>query len=212
MSQDSENLFGSSDVAVLPKFPIPGYEHMSVEEASKKLHERRNKSYSAAMQQVDDGILDFPPYRFRPFPTSVYRHWDPAAKRREVMRLAGAQGVSLGDERGMLVIEDSVPLYETRTIGVHDFDADDDVMPRVRDRNEEDLRLAIGQGWATTPDGVKAAERRINDAIANAAAERTYDDRHLGELGRRELDAIEAASDVHVVEVPQAKPGGRRKD
>ncbi len=126
------------------------------------------------------------------------------------MRMAGQHGVSPADDRQMLMLEDMLPRYETKLIGVHDFDDNDAIQPLKRERNEEDLRLAIGQGWATTPDGVKAAERRVNMAIADSAAERTYDDRHLGGKAKAELDAIEAASDLHVVEVPVARKDGKR--
>lgn len=200
----------SEDVAVLPKFPIPGYEHLDPEAASKLLHDRRNKPYSAALQQVEDGLMVFPPYRFRPFPASLYRHWNEANKRRELMRRAGAAGISPADDRQMLMLEDSLPPYETQTIGVHDFDDNDHVIERLRERNEADLLIAQGQGWATTPGGVKAAERRANDAIANAAAERTYDDRRVGGIAREELDAIEAASDEHVVDIPEARRDEKR--
>lgn len=193
-----------SDVAVLPKFPIPGYEGMSIEEASRALHDEMNTPFNEFKR------LKFPKYVFRPFPVALYRHWNEAHKRREVIKMAGLAGVPLSDDRQMLALEDTVPEFETLLLGKHDYGEDGTVNEALRAKNDADLAIALGQGWATTPGGVKDAEARVNRRIADAAAERTHADRHLTGPAKAELDAIENASDLHVVEIPEARKGELR--
>ncbi len=198
-------------VDVLPKFPIPGFEDMDPQEAANLLHEEKNTPFQAWRE----ARIKFPAYRYRPFPTCLYRHWTEVNKRRELMRLVGANGIPMDDTRQIQMLEDGIAEYETLPLGVNDVADDGTVNESLRAKNEAALLLAKGQGWANTPFEVKAAERRLNDAVANAAAERTWDDRHLGGVAREELNAVEAASDLHVVdipEVPRRGPGRPRKD
>jgi hypothetical protein len=66
----------------------------------------------------------------------------------------------------------------------------------------EEERL-LGSTWFESP--VKAVEAREAQArsIAQAAAESNWDDRNLGALAKREREALDAASETHVTEVPR---------
>jgi len=197
-----------SDVMQLPKYAIPGMEHLDPEVAALRLHNRKNRAVNPADE------MEFPPYRFRPFPVAVYRDWDETARRRELYKRASAAGISLSDERQIQLIEDTMEEWETLLIGVHDFDERDDVMPQLREENERKLAWHLSHGWVAKPDDIRSAKDRLNKMVARAAAERAYDDRHLGPQAAAELEAIEDAADDHVVEVPEAPrrgPGRPRK-
>jgi hypothetical protein len=71
-------------------------------------------------------------------------------------------------------------------------------------------RQALETGlWARTADEALAVEARRQQAIAEAAAVSRHDDRRLSAAAMAERDAIDAVSDGHLVDVPEA--GKRRK-
>jgi hypothetical protein len=78
--------------------------------------------------------------------------------------------------------------------------ARDACMRKVNGPEEERL---LGSTWFESP--VKAVEAREAQArsIAQAAAESNWDDRNMGELAKREREALDAASETHVTEVPR---------
>lgn len=203
-----------SDVALLPRYPVPGYEHLTPEEAASRLHNKKNRAVNASED------VEFPPYRFMPFPTCLYRDWEPAARRLELRKLAGANAVNMSDKRQMDMLEDMMPQYQSMIIGVKDVDENGQINQRLRDANESAMRLAQGQGWATSPNDVRSTKDAMNKEIALHAAVRAYDDRNVGGKAREELDRIEDAADEHVVDVQSArqsveqaaKPGARRKE
>ena len=128
-----------SEVAVLPKYPIPGMEHLDPDEAALKLHHKKNR----AVRPEDD--MEFPPYRFRPFPCALYRDWNEVNRRAEIRRRAVSMGVSLDDDRGMQHVEDAIEPYETALCGVHDYDQDDAIISQLRERNEKELAAKLDQ-------------------------------------------------------------------
>lgn len=194
-------------VVSLPKYPIPGLEHLDPEEAALRLHNKKNQ----AVRPDEDMV--FPPYKFRPFPVALYRDWDPANRRREVVRIANKAGVRLDDERQMQLIEDEIVEWETMQVGVHDYDENDDIVSALRERNERELAARLDAEWCSHPSELRAKKDQLNKRVALNAALRAGDDRHLGEQAQRELDAIEEAADDHVVEVPEVRrgPGRPRK-
>ncbi len=77
-------------------------------------------------------------------------------------------------------------------------------------RTEAEHRVARDNGFADTPDEAKAAQKRLDDAVALAAAERAYDDRKLSQKAQAELAAVEDSVERHVLD-PTVKrtPGGK---
>jgi len=77
-------------------------------------------------------------------------------------------------------------------------------------RSESERREARDQGYADTPEDAKAAQKRLNDAVALAAAERAYDDRNLGDKAKAELEAAEDSVEHHVLD-PKIRRGAGGK-
>jgi hypothetical protein len=61
---------------------------------------------------------------------------------------------------------------------------------------------ALGTEWADSPAEAVAVKARLDELVANAAAERAYDDRRLGEKAQAELTAFEQSTGAHVLDVP----------
>lgn len=98
-------------------------------------------------------------------------------------------------------------------VGVDDTDARGNVNPQLRERNDRERAEKAAQGWADHPNGIKDAQEVVRAAVRQAAAERAFDDRHLGEQARAELEAVEDAAEDHVLDVPapKKKPGRKPK-
>jgi hypothetical protein len=77
-------------------------------------------------------------------------------------------------------------------------------------RSEAEKTKAQRDGFADSPDEAKAAQKRLNDAVALAAAERAYDDRKLSPKAQAELDAAEDSVEHHVLD-PKVKRDGSGK-
>lgn len=153
-------------VVTFPKYQING---LDAEAESARLHYKKN--------QPDRPDIDFPPYRFMPFPCALYR--------RE------------GDE------------IVNRLCGVNDYDGDGNLVEALRQRNEAQLAALLGDGWVDTPADVNKARRAAELDIARAAAMSAYEDKNLGEKARAEREAVDLASDDHVVDVPTAREKNR---
>lgn len=133
------------------------------------------------------------PYVYQPFPACMYREWDESGRAKMERKLARDLGMDLNDRRQALMVDEAMPRFDSCV---------------VEDESQQERRLA--DGWARNPDEVKAAKRQYEMNIAKAATERAYDDRHLGEKARTELDAVEAAAEDHVLDVPVPKKRGRK--
>ena len=76
--------------------------------------------------------------------------------------------------------------------------------------SDEEKQEWVARGWCDSPAAVQDAENAYQERVARQAAERAFDDRRLGDGARAELDAIDDASEDHVVVVPEApKKRGR---
>lgn len=191
-------------VVMLPKYlPEGAAENETAEEASARLHIEENRPLGAPKG------MRFPPYVYTPYPRAVYRDWDPDDRENEVMRIAGKHMLDLEKRRDRLTADQLVGQYETRNIGVIDFVRHSnntlDVISELRERNDKEFKAALEEGWAETPSGVKDAKRRMQMRVATLAAERQFDDRHLGEQAARELEAIDDAASDHVVNVEETR-------
>lgn len=77
--------------------------------------------------------------------------------------------------------------------------------------NDEDQhRKMKSDGWADDPDEAVRLFHRAGDAQARQAAERAYSDRNMSDAAKAEIDAAEAATSDHVLEVKRG-PGRPRK-
>lgn len=187
-------------VALLPKYQIVPGEDPDITAA--KLHAKKNRPANPAED------LEFPAYRYRPYPRVVYRQWDDEDRDRELMRVAGKQMLDLEKKRDRYTAEALVGEHETRGVGVIDYephDTGDEILSALRERNDKEFASLLEQGWADSPDGVRAATRRVQMRVAASAADRWNDDAKLGEKAKAELEAIDAAADDHVVDVPETR-------
>lgn len=149
-------------VVQLPKYLINGRD---AEQEATRLHFKKNRP--------DQPEIEFPAYRYMPFPKAMYRR--------------------KGDD------------IESALVGVNDYTDDGELNEQLREKNEAAVHDRLADGWAHSPGQIDAAKRALEMDIAKAAAERAYEDRHLGDKARVELEKIEDAADDHVVNVPEAK-------
>lgn len=183
-------------IALLPKYQIVPGEDPEVTAA--RLHAKKNRAVNAA----DD--LEFPPYRFRPYPTCVYREWSEDARELEILRIAARHALDLEKRRDRITAESQVGLYESKLVGATDYHEHwdhDEVISELREKNDKALAAALEDGWAERPELVKDATRRKQIKLATAAAERQYEDRRLSPEAAAELERVDDAADDHVVDV-----------
>lgn len=184
----------------LPKYPIQGYEDLSPEEASERLHRKKNTPIAPD--------IEYPSYRFRPYPCALYRQWTDEARERELMRVSAKYMLDMQKRSDVLTAESLVGQFETRLVGEADYIEhrdSDEVISQIRERNDKAKADLLEQGWAERPDLVKEAAAKLRMKVATLAAERQFEDRRLGEKAAAELEAIDDASEDHVVDVPAAR-------
>lgn len=191
-------------VVLLPRYPLPGQrEHEDPEAAAMRMHVKKNK----AINPAED--LEFPAYRFRPYPTAMYRKWDEEKRELEILRVAGRNALDLEKRRDQLIAEGLVGQYETINVGVTDYiehDDRDEVISEIRERNDKQHQAMLEQGWADSPDQVAAAymaHRRRT--LSEPTAERLYEDRRLSDAAKAEASAIEDAAADHVIDIPEER-------
>lgn len=130
-------------------------------------------------------------YRYQPFPAALYGSWTEDRKRVELITIASRRGLDLTKPQDYATAERLLPPFDSRLV-----------------KDEGERARYVEQGWAETPDGVKAAENAYQERIAYQAAVRAKDDLSLGEKAKAELEAAEDASEDHVLDVqPTRKPG-----
>ncbi len=165
----------------LPKYlPEGAYEDETPEEAATRLH-------------LEHNTVPKPPVRFTPterkeFPYALYREWPDVERYKQERRVELQYGMDLNNPREARLIAEMIPPYDSC------FALD-----------ENDRREKKAQGWADSPQDMKAAARRLEQEIAKAAAERQYRDRRLSPKAAAELEAIDDAADHHVVDVPETR-------
>lgn len=129
-------------------------------------------------------------YRHQDFPAAIYGTWTDDRKRVELITLASRRGLDLTTPQGYAAAERLLPPYDSRLV-----------------QDEGERQRYYAQGWAETPDGVKAAENAYQERIAYQAAMRAKDDLTLGEKAKAELEAAEDAAEDHVLDVQPVKRG-----
>ena len=137
------------------------------------------------------------PYRFEPFPKMLYM----ARKRPD-----GVVSVSESNDRLF-----SVPGQMERAGAAEAFNAS----CQKTVKSEDELRVALEQGWRPTPqealERFDAKERAIGDAAAN----RAWSERNMSEAAKAEAAAVDASTEDHVPTIPETpirrSPGRPRK-
>lgn len=74
-------------------------------------------------------------------------------------------------------------------------------------RNQQEFDRAIAQGWVQGQDEAMSRAESFEREMGQAAAERAYADRNMGELAKRESSAAEDATSDHLPEVPRKRVG-----
>ena len=79
------------------------------------------------------------------------------------------------------------------------------------EQKQAELQEALEKGWRKTQLEALAKLQAREEAESTMAAHRHYEDRNMSEAARAEADAADAASPLHVAEIPEKRRGGRPK-
>lgn len=192
-----------SDVVMLSKYQIVAGEDPEV--TALRLHMKKNRP----VNQADEMGMEFPAYRFTPYPTAMYHDWEGDERDNEIYKLAAKHNFDLEKRRDRMAVEAMVGPYKTINVGVIDFvrfEDHDDVISEVRERNDREHAARLEQGWADRPSDVRAARRAFEmRTSALPAAQTIYEDRHLSATAKAEFDAVNEAASDHVVNVSDTR-------
>jgi len=174
-------------VTLLPRYPIPGYEEYTPEEAAELLHQEKNRPEgppSAVLRKLR-------PYHEltadeRMYPKAMYREWNEHERLIARHRAAGRLQMSLQNP----LEADQIDQY----IGVYDS------TNAISRQHHADLKA---QGWYDSPQEAKDAAFLSHRELATAAAMSNHDDRRLSASARVHREAVEDAADDHVAEIPR---------
>lgn len=168
-------------VAMLPKYaPEGAYEGETPEETATRLHLEHNRP-------------PMPPVRLTPsvpkeFPYALYREWAQEDRDSQELRIALSKGMSLDNPREARIIAMMIPPYDSCLA-----------------QNEQDRANKIAEGWATSPDQMKASKANLNRRMFEAAGHRNFEDRHLTGPAQAEMQAVDDAANDHVLDVPKVR-------
>lgn len=158
-------------------------------DAGARLHAEKNSPAVSGLYSE----LRFPPYEYREFPRMVY-HAEYLDARTQ-LDLAQRMILPRGEDQAK---EAAIKTAERR------------LKECTRIVQSDDEMRTLGSLWGLTPDEAKGKKEGYERDIAQAAAEAAYDDRRLGDLAKRERDAIDADHEGHLVEVPETPKAGPR--
>lgn len=166
------------------------------EEDSMALHMLKNPP---PQPEINGRPLQFAKYEYRPYPAAIYRTWTDSRKRDELINVARLNTLDLTKPLEREKAESLLPPWDSRIV-----------------QNDRELKDYLDAGWATEPGDVRKAEQAYLDRIANAAAERAFDDQTLSAKAKAEFDAADRANGAdHLLDLPvpvaDKKPRGRPK-
>lgn len=192
-----------SDVVMLSKYQIMPGEDPEV--TATRMHLKKNR----AINPAEEFGMEFPPYRFAPYPTAMYRDWDPDERENEIHKMAGKYALNLELRRDRLEAETRVGPYRTILVGAIDYvrvGDREEVLSEIRERNDREYAARLEEGWASEPGQVRAAKRAFEmRTSALPAAQIILEDRHLGDKGKAEFDQVNEAADNHVTDVSETR-------
>ena len=135
------------------------------------------------------------PYRYRPFPKMLYRaqHWNGA----RACMAAPPDPVDFRDPRDFERAEEAARKFTEKCQRI------------VQDESE--YQKAFEDSWRESPkEAIEALEAR-DRGIANATAERNWQDRNMGEQAKLEAaEAVAAVGGEHLPEIVEKSRRGRR--
>lgn len=196
-------------VALLPRYPIliPGYEHLTPEEAADRLHQENNhtewpprqvvKAAQEERARAEAALTPEQRERLKLFPCALYRPWTDRARDTARARAAARMQITWP-------IQSPLDLEAIDRI-IGDYDS-----TLAQDQADKDLK--IGQGWVETPDEAKKREFAQHRELATAAAVSNTDDQRMSAAAIAHRNAVEDAADDHITEVPRTPiPAHQRK-
>ena len=166
-----------------PGFVAEGLHGPMTQAECDRLHFLKNRPEPPTINGLE---LSFPPYAFRPYPQAMYGPWSDEAKLKALRTVARQRELDLNDEYDYREAESHIAAFDTRLV-----------------QTDRECADWLAKGWADEPGGVKSATERLEQDIATAAAHRNWDDRQMSPAAKAEADAVEAAREDFVPEVPE---------
>ena len=154
------------------------------------LHDHKNRPDPP---MVNGRPIEYPPYRYQPYPAALYGPWTAERKRNELLQVARIHSLDLTKPLEREQAESLLYEWDTRIV-----------------TNEREHRDWRDHGWADSPDGVQAAQNAWLDRVALDAAHRAHDDLHLSAAAKAEFRAADTG-ESHLLDlpVPPRKKRGR---
>lgn len=138
--------------------------------------------------------IRFPAYVYQPYPKWLFNaSWLKLDEQwRNALALRGRRGGD-PDERERIIFDAATARAAA--------------MQLVQGPEEERL---LGSLWCETPALAVEAQEKSDRAIAQAAAESNWDDRRMSPAAQAEREALDAASETHLTDVPRTPLAPRR--
>ncbi len=144
---------------------------------------------------VPTGTRPGNPYVYRPYPKMLYK----AQKTRGGQWRCMDQQPHPYDYEKQEVFERAMLLYESFNRSC-----------QMTVNDESEHRIAMGQGWAETPQGAIERCEQEQQAIGNASAEALAAARGMSSQARNELAAAERTTSQHVVDLKPKRKYSRK--
>lgn len=168
-------------VAMLPKYaPEGAYEGETPDETATRLHLEHNRPPQPPVK--------LQPSRLTEFPYAMYREWSQDDRDSQELRLALSRGLSLDNPREARIVALMIPPFDSCLA-----------------HSEQDRANKRTEGWADSPNSMKAAKDSQNRRMFEAAGHRNFEDRHLTGPAKAEMQAVDDAADDHVLDVPKVR-------
>lgn len=188
------------DTIQMPRYPIPGYEDFTPEEAAELLHYEKNRPEgppSAVLRKHTRPYAELSPEE-KMFPHAMYREWSEYDRNMARHRAAARLNINLRQN-------DPIEL-ETVDAFIGAYDS-------VNARNQADMDQKLAQGWCKSPEEAKRAAFLSHRELATDAAVSYTDDRGiLSDKAMAERERIDDAAPDHIAEIPHTPiPAHQRK-
>lgn len=183
-------------VTLLPRFPIPGYEEYSPEEAAELLHQEKNRPEgppSAVLRKLRPFHELTPDEQM--YPKAMYREWKESERQLALHRAAGRMQMSLSNPLELEALEQFIGKYDSTNA--------------ISRKHQDDLKA---QGWCDSPNDAKQAAFLAHRELATDAAVSYTDDRKiLSQKALAEREVRDDAADDHIADIPADPIPSHRK-
>lgn len=183
---------------LLNRYPIPGYEEYSPEEAAELLHQEKNRPDgppAAVLRKHTKPFAELTPEE-RMFPHAVYREWKPNDLQMARLRAGARMNMSVTNPLELEQIDQYIGAYDSQNVW-----------------NQDQMTAALNDGWAKTPQDAKARAFVSHRELAtDAAMSFTDDSKILSPRAMAERERIDDAQNDHTPDIPQTPiPAHQRK-